>query len=327
MPFKCQTLLSSGHWHLCIVNTSSLHIQACHNQQASRSNKGLRRGWNQSRSYARVINDQEKSLPWPKPDPPNTIPNPYQIFNLRQGSPYSKGRFCELVKLYHPDRKGHNHDLPGVDHLPQAVRLERYRLVIAANDILSDPIKRSAYDQCGAGWNGRPERKNSGEYGFKHQGWTSSPGYEAWRKWPDDWSPHQNATWEDWERWYSYRSGKRGKQMPVFVANGAFISMVAALAAIGGVVEVVRWGNHSFNYIEQRDRIHDETSRELTRRRAEATMHSRRDEGIQKFLRTRDHGPVWEDGYRRLLAEPGMQSSDNDSRDRSLDSKNGPESR
>lgn len=323
MPFNCQTIFSPGHYSSqfsclckCLVNTSSLSTHSFCRHQPSRSDRRTRREWDQKRSYAKVIDDKEKTLPWPKLDPPNTIPNPYQIFNLRKGSPYSKERFYELVKLYHPDRKGHHHESSGVGHLSQAIRVERYRLVIAANDILSDPVKRSAYDRSGAGWNGQPEARKSGDYDFRHHAW-SSPGYEAWKNGADDWSPHQNATWEDWERWYAYRDGKRrGKQQPVFVANGAFISVVVVLGALGGVVEAMRWGNHSANYLEQRDRIHDETSKDLMRRRNEATMNpGRRVETIQRFLRMRDHGPLLEDGCRELLSEPEMRSGGDATRD------------
>ncbi|KAI9788089.1 MAG: hypothetical protein M1816_007221 [Peltula sp. TS41687] len=273
------------------------------------------------RSYAKVADDKENVPPWPKIDPPNTIPNPYQIFNIQRDSPYSKARFYELVKIYHPDRIRNNDASSGVRRLSQTVRVERYRLVIAANDILSDPVKRNAYDRCGAGWNGQPEtkthRSGGGEYDFRHHAW-SSPGYEAWKNGADDWSPHHNATWEDWERWYSYRAGKRwGKQQPVFAANGAFISTVVVLGVLGGVVEAMRWGNHSASYLEQRDRVNDEASQDLRRRRNEAVMRpGRRDESIQKFLRVRDHGPMLDDGYsREMLPEPEIRSGGDATRD------------
>ena len=83
-----------------------------------------------------------------------TIPTPYQIFGQKKDSPYSKRKFYELVKLYHPDR----HDYGSSGNLPSyTTKLERYRLIVAANDILSNPVKRAAYDRYGSGWNGQPD--------------------------------------------------------------------------------------------------------------------------------------------------------------------------
>lgn len=82
--------------------------------------------------------------------------SPYAIPDLQseEGSSYSKRRFYELVKLYHPDR--HNHDISTYG-LSYATKLEKNRLVVAANEILSDPVKGSAYDCYGAGWNAAPD--------------------------------------------------------------------------------------------------------------------------------------------------------------------------
>src|SRR6187402_3852458 len=97
-----------------------------------------RRQRQQYRSYAMVSDGHSRhdhgQLRWPEMTSANSLPTPYQIFNQNKGSPYSKRRFYELVKLYHPDR--HDHDT--ISHsLSYATKLERYRLVVAANDILS----------------------------------------------------------------------------------------------------------------------------------------------------------------------------------------------
>lgn len=165
-----------------------------------------------SRYYANVASNKEHDLYWPKTGRPGAVPTPYEIFNLGKHSPYSKRRFLELVMLYHPDRSRSISELRGISHLPQSVRLERYRLIIAANNILSDPVKRSAYDRYGAGWNGHPEAKSSRTYnnGQSANAW-GWQGPEEFR------SASQNATWEDWERWY--QRDKTTPQRPVFVST------------------------------------------------------------------------------------------------------------
>ena len=71
---------------------------------------------------------------------------------MKDDAIYSKTRFHELVKLYHPDMS------PGKsEDIPRQVKIERYRLIVAAHTILSDPTRRSAYDRFGAGWNGKAD--------------------------------------------------------------------------------------------------------------------------------------------------------------------------
>ncbi|KAK3939221.1 hypothetical protein QBC46DRAFT_388488, partial [Diplogelasinospora grovesii] len=116
--------------------------------------------------------------------PASPNPTPYEIFDQPKNDAYCKARFYELVKLYHPDRRHHtSHD--GIPHL---TKLERYRLVVLANDILSDPERRRLYDRYGAGWGSQPDMRSS--YRKADRTWRQEPG-----------NPSMNATWEDWERW------------------------------------------------------------------------------------------------------------------------------
>jgi len=242
-------------------------------------------------------------LRWPEVTSANAIPSPYQIFNQKKGSPYSKRRFYELVKLYHPDR--HDHE-SSTDGLTYAMKLERYRLVVAANDILSDPVKRGAYDCYGAGWNGQPEvtgPRDTAEWGNGNgRGWSGGPG-----------GPSQNATWEDWERWY--QRDAKGTQEPRFISNSAFVGLIITFAALGGVGQATRVGNYSMSFIEQRDALHDNISKDLTRRRKETTTgFGSREERIHSFLKQRDpdgYGVIdlRDESYRKLLPAPEVCSS------------------
>ncbi|KAH6646584.1 hypothetical protein BKA67DRAFT_540092 [Truncatella angustata] len=79
-----------------------------------------------------------------------TTPNltPYDIINQAQSPEYNKRRFQKLVKMYHPDRWQHT-----IYHgIPNSIRVERYRLGVAANVILLDSVEKKAYDDMGIGW-------------------------------------------------------------------------------------------------------------------------------------------------------------------------------
>jgi len=282
-------------------------------QQRNTATPTKQRRWERSRAYATAVDDERRRatehLHWPDTGHVQSTPTPYQIFNQKKGAPYSKRRFYELVKLYHPDRNGHTHNTP-YHHVPHTVRLERYRLVVAANNILSDPVKRSAYDRYGAGWNGQPEVRGP-RYGSGHEageGWANNSG------WSGGQSPSQNATWEDWERWY--QRDAKGPQEPQFFSNSAFVSFVVILAALGGIGQATRATNFSTSFIEQCDQAHEQARKELFRARRETAIASgNKDERIQTFLKKKD--PIGyaitdpqEDSYRRLLPAPEVCSSE-----------------
>lgn len=145
----------------------------------------------QQRWYAHVSDGQkpqkeEQETPWPEPIPPLQHPTPYQVLGVQKHEAYCKTAFLKLVKTYHPDRTQHDllcpHHIRGV---PPHVRLERYRLIIAAHTLLSDPSRKSEYDRYGTGWTGNPSADNQV--------------YDRPR-WKPGESPMNNATWEDWER-------------------------------------------------------------------------------------------------------------------------------
>lgn len=94
-------------------------------------------------------------------------------------------------------------------------------------------------------------------------------------------------------------------------------------AALGGVGQATRVGNYSMNFIEQRDALHDEMSKELMRRRRESNSLANRDERVHTFLKQRDpfgYGVTdpEEEAYRRVLPESEVCSSDDIQR-RSMD--------
>ena len=229
-------------------------------------------------SSTKTPHEQTNPIHWPKSLHPRTSPSPYQILCTKQGAPYSKKRFYELAKIYHPDRNGHADGPDLSSGLTGAVKMERYRLIVTAHEILSDPAKRKAYDTTGAGWDGRPD------HGAPNHDWGQNYG-TRWSGFDRNDSPFNCATWEDWERWYL--RGK-AKQEPVYFSNGGFLVLVIAVVFLGGFGQSVRVGDYSSISQRQVGMIHDDASKALRLRKTESTGFENRDERLQKFLEVRD---------------------------------------
>ncbi|KAL9119050.1 MAG: hypothetical protein Q9187_004398 [Circinaria calcarea] len=304
------------HHQICSIHTADFS----HNRKPRTNKRSAGQPRRHGRGYADVrstepSSDTSPDLQWPHLRSATAIPTPYQIFNLRKGAPYSKRRFYELVKLYHPDRNVYDEDSSKPGYLSQAVKLERYRLIVAANDILSDPVRRNAYDRYGAGWNGQPACAGS-------QGWKKKA---SWSDFDNSESPAQNATWEDWEKWH-HRDSKP-KQEPLYFSNGGVFSVIVFVAILAGMGQVTRVGELSKSFIEQVEAMHDESSKDLQRRRIESQNFMNKDARVHNFLKVRD--PVGygitdpsEEGYRKLLPAPEICMSGN-IKDRALDEPRG----
>jgi len=228
----------------------------------------------------------DADLTWPDPVHPHKTPTPYQILHCSRGDAYSKHRFYSLVKLYHPDRCDSS-----IAHVPHAIRLERYRLLVAAHTILADDAKRKAYDAWGHGWKGH------------HQTPSQTSAYH-WapeqRQWPPGHDPINNANWEDWERWYRRENGTEAEPRDMFMTNVAFVALVFSIVSLGGIVQGTRANMLTSSVMEHREKIHKEASLEL-RRSKHATMAGDREERIRTFLEHREAVNSGEYPYQRLL--------------------------
>lgn len=263
-----------------------------------------------SRCFATVRSDNfytgsPQDPSWPDLPSHNEVPTPYQIFRMKKDSPYSKRRFYELVKIYHPDRNGHESGYSETNALPESTKMERYRLIVTAHEILSDPVKRSAYNKSGAGWDGRPEH-GAPKYTWRQNNDTRWSGFDT-----ND-SPFRNATWEDWEKWY--QRGK-AKQEPVYLSNGGFLMLVLTAVFIGGFEQSIRVGDNSNIFQRQAEKVHHDARKVIRQRRTESQGFGSRDERLQSFLRVRDpHGygvpDPTEESYRKLLQEPETYMSE-----------------
>jgi len=208
---------------------------------------------------------------------------------MKHNAQYSKARFYELVKVYHPDV---SNGLLG--ETADEVRIERYRLLVAAHTILSDPTKRSAYDRFGAGWDGKAEVGARAEWQQPSPYNQPGPFTHSWSNQQDPiW---QNATWEDWEQFYARKAREQGTadgaaqepQAPVYMRNSYFVGLLVVLAVMGSSANYSRAQDAGTYFVEQRDIVHDRAAKDLRKVRQELSSIKGRDERIQFFLRQRE---------------------------------------
>lgn len=218
------------------------------------------------RSYATASDLAGHDYSWPS----SSSFTPYDVLNLHRNAPYSKSRYYDLVKIYHPDRPCNDHPL--CRELNPDTRLHRYRIIVAAHEILSDPSKRAAYDQSGAGWNHAPKRYNTVS--------------EA----TADWGPYgptiyANATWEDWERWHN-RHQETHRHV---VDHRTFARLVILLTLFGGAVQASWIGQLNDSYEQRLRDVNEESMRFLRgRRHTTVSQMGSNDARVQSFLIRRD---------------------------------------
>ena len=268
-PFVSSSSLPSMRSHLSILSTHATPTTP--RRDLTKKHKPTSSKPRSPRTYATVADPPPS---WPKS--PN--PTPYQVLGLHQSvHPYTKHRFYQLVKIYHPDTQSISESIKA---LPAAIRLERYRLIVAANDLLSDPEKRKLYDSYGVGWtSNRPSTRNdSMRYADR-----------SWRNEPNNAS--HNATWEDWERWYTarnpnYAQHKSGKA-PRYMSNPMFASIVVIMCMIGALSQRTRAEVEGDRYVAMKD-AGDAVIGEHMRKRHLEKMGRSRDERVDIFLKERE---------------------------------------
>ena len=299
---KAKLPAAYGTWQCCVCNHSI-------STSPRKKLKPDSRLPTQKRPYADVKSNQgyefRDSMNWPCRKNTPWTPSPYDIFELERNAVYSKHKFYELVKMYHPDMNGNL-----TCKLTQVERLERYRLVVQAHEILSDPEKRRAYDACGAGWRAS---RTATRY---TKGYTSSDG-KPYGFGPDhDSSIFQNATWEDWEKWYRRHEQPTGSKQAysgTYAHPNAFASFVILLAILSGVLQATRAGQFSGSLEEKAKAFTEETSRFLSSRANHFEENQIGAEGrIKHFLEKRDPSKYGlkdgeEDAYRKHFTPEVMR--------------------
>ncbi|CAI7619067.1 unnamed protein product [Penicillium glandicola] len=213
-----------------------------------------------SRSYATAADFSHQNYSWPS----NPSFTPYDVLNLPRSATYSKKHYYDLVKIYHPDRSLKDHPL--LHQLTAETRLQRYRTVVDAHNILSDPIKRAAYDRNGTGWNHTVlhttiERNSHGP------------------------NIYANATWEDWEEWHNRHQGPQQHT----VDQRTFSRLVILLVLFVGALQAswIEQVNTGFN--DRLRGVTEESSRILQGRRDDTVNQmDSNDARVQGFLIRRD---------------------------------------
>ncbi|OAQ63601.1 Hsp40 co-chaperone Jid1 [Pochonia chlamydosporia 170] len=120
--------------------------------------------------------------------------------------------FTQLVKLYHPDLSGAD---SRASNIPELVRLERYRLVIAAHNLLSDPRSRRLYESSNQDW---CSPKNSWNSEACHHSRSHSQGHET----------------------QSSSSPSPMRQRPIYTSNVTFAMLLFALSMLGAALQMKR---------------------------------------------------------------------------------------
>lgn len=118
---------------------------------------------------------------------------PYDLLGLPRSASREeiKSSYYELVKSLHPDKIG-----PNVSETERKARVEKFRSVAKAYDLLKDPKKRAMYDKYAAGWDMGPISAPAAQW--QRHGQTR---------------PRTDAEWAHWHAWSeSLRTGQGHRQ-------------------------------------------------------------------------------------------------------------------
>ncbi|EED19447.1 Hsp40 co-chaperone Jid1, putative [Talaromyces stipitatus ATCC 10500] len=259
-------------WKQTVFSHGSIQALTCQKSRArclQLSWRGNSSDYMYSRHYASVHSEHFNSGDHQWPTTPSFTP--YEVLRQEPAAPYSKRYYYELVKIYHPDLQ--NEDRTTLKNVSEEVRLQRYRLVVAAHEILSNPKKRAAYDRDGSGWHTHPDHPDS-----KLSPKTYACSADA------DSSIFNNGTWEDWER---YRNRNNPKQVQM-VSHGTFISFIVLLVLFGGFAQA-SWITQTQLGLDQRvQEMNAKSARLLAKRRQQTDELKSREHRVQSFLMRRD---------------------------------------
>ncbi|TWU77457.1 hypothetical protein ED733_006869 [Metarhizium rileyi] len=190
--------------------------------------------------------------------PSSSAPTPHEILGVAPGVPYSKYRFNQLVKMYHPDMVDTDRR---VDHIPESVRLERYRLIIAAHNLLSNPSNRQLYESNSQDWS------SSGSYRNREGG--NCHGFYSQE------SPTQ-------------QSPSPMRQRPIHTSNATFAMLLVAISMLGAALQFKRLAS-SRRDIRRFELVLQEAIQEELHAWASVLQGQSKDDRILAFL-ARRHG-------------------------------------
>lgn len=109
---------------------------------------------------------------------------PYELLNVSKSASAKeiKASYYDMVKALHPDRA----QAQPATEKEKEMRLEKFRAVVKAYELLKDPKTRSMYDRYGMGWDTSP---------------AGASGRSARNPWAPQNRPSTPAEWEHWYMW------------------------------------------------------------------------------------------------------------------------------
>ncbi len=208
-------------------------------------------------AFTRVLSSAVNAdLAWPH----KAHVNPYDILNVSGGKgsavsqPDIKSKYYQLVKMYHPDVNQGQQD--------------RFRKIVLAYDILSDPARKYAYDTYGAGWDSAP--------GLSQQG------YQRW-------DPGRHRGNEKprhvWNEFYAGNASATSTSAPTTNVN--LIAIISFLAFLGVLMQAVRIAKVTDRFQKGSEDRHVRSSRDLVVARRNALIG--RDDRLDYFMIGRKH--------------------------------------
>lgn len=163
---------------------------------------------------------------------------PFEVLSLPENASRAaiKKRYYELAKTLHPDKPGGN--------------AEAFQEMVRAYELLYDPKRRALYERTGLGWaEDLPPRTHE----------------NLWRGTRPNYHYDEDNIRYKGGPWSSHDS-------PRFMNNGTFISIVAGLAMVLGIVQLVSVLESHSSMMHAADRHHWRTSLDLERARTEAKL-------------------------------------------------------
>ncbi|KAK1853767.1 J domain-containing protein 1 [Colletotrichum chrysophilum] len=196
--------------------------------------------------------------PWPR----TRFPSPHEILGAQPGLPYTKKHFYRLVKLYHPDLRTLNKTrVVSVSHTTMT---ERYRLVIEARKILSDPKKRLLYEKYGLGWSEFRQRTQQ----------APRPSHSTTAR-----SRYDDASFT--------QKGSPERQFPTYASNSVVAIVFVPMAMAGGIAQLERAQKARWDFQKRDLALQEAISRDL-QHLADQLEGKPRDLRILEFLARRE---------------------------------------
>jgi curved DNA-binding protein CbpA len=203
---------------------------------------------------------------WPKV--PN--PTPYEILSLPPtASPTEiKKRYYELARKYHPDSRF------GTAEAEQE-RLQRFRQVVQANELLSAARTRRIYDKEGSGWGSMDMNDIMGDpthWKGNYEGRFHPAGNSRARR-PD----------ESFEGFFNGNN----RAVPYYTSNANFAGGIIVIMVLAAVLQFSHVQKSTQRAVHERMTVHAQASLNLRDARSHARNTGRKDM-IESFQQRRD---------------------------------------